>query len=678
MRGYRPRNLSPTSILCPGSAILSASSMSQRAIVHGRTHCLPTSNVAAETLKAYLLTHPARCRARLYSTQPVQRADDSSSYKNQVALEQDKKSSFSERARQRLANREFFTSLLSSAATKRDAKAYISRLKSPAKITGEQKLTAQDPHAQVEAGDLLGRTRASEASPVFTQFANEQKGEQTIEEQELLHVALVKISNVATMADDLVKGIAQTLSSLSRLSIAPCVVVEEPPQDDPQASRQRLALAANRLVTAIDSLHESGARILDNVLSLGPDGRPQVFLRKLLTRPLRRGRIPIILPIAYSAEQSRAVSISADEAAIALTKELAGVTVKSQVGEQQGYRNISLDRIIVVDEIGPIPSTKAMDKKHVFINLEQEYSALQEELRSSTDDAVSQKHASNLKMFKDALRLLPASSSALLTTPLEAANSARLADDGVSSVGTRRQKNPLIHNLLTDKPAYSSSLPAGRLGQDASALPLITSTVVKRGMPVTILPNPEAQAWTAISKPRLRLTDPRIDLDRLTYLIDDSFNRKLDVEAYLKRVNDRIAGVIIAGEYEGGAILTWETPPGCSDTDTDRLVPYLDKFAVLKRSQGAGGVADLLFNAMVRGCFPNGVCWRSRKDNPVNKWYFERSRGTWKIPGTNWTMFWTTPGIFVSEGNKSQTFLDYEGVCRTVKPTWADAKKIAD
>jgi len=85
-----------------------------------------------------------------------------------------------------------------------------------------------------------------------------------------------------------------------------------------------------------------------------------------------------------------------------------------------------------------------------------------------------------------------------------------------------------------------------------------------------------------------------------------------------------------------------------------------------------------VFNAMVRGGFPGGVCWRSRKDNPVNKWYFERSRGTWKIPDTTWTMFWTTPGILNGHGEKSQTFLDYEAVCRNVKPTWADGKKIAD
>ena len=86
-------------------------------------------------------------------------------------------------------------------------------------------------------------------------------------------------------------------------------------------------------------------------------------------------------------------------------------------------------------------------------------------------------------------------------------------------------------------------------------------------------------------------------------------------------------------------------------------------------------MADIVFNAMVRGCFPNGVCWRSRRDNPVNKWYFERARGTWKIPDTNWTMFWTTEGVEVGGG---QRFMDYEAVCRGVEPSWADKKRVAD
>jgi len=76
----------------------------------------------------------------------------------------------------------------------------------------------------------------------------------------------------------------------------------------------------------------------------------------------------------------------------------------------------------------------------------------------------------------------------------------------------------------------------------------------------------------------------------------------------------------------------------------------------------------------VKDCFPKGVCWRSRRDNPVNKWYFERSRGTWKMPDTNWTMFWTTPDLDLDQ----QRFSDYEGVCRSVVPSWADNKNVVD
>jgi len=205
------------------------------------------------------------------------------------------------------------------------------------------------------------------------------------------------------------------------------------------------------------------------------------------------------------------------------------------------------------------------------------------------------------------------------------------------------------------------------------------TTFAKHGMSVTIFPDPNITPWEPLlGKPHLSLTDSKIDLPRLVHLIEDSFGRKLDVKDYLKRVNGRIAGVIIAGEYEGGALLTWETPPGVKDDGSPesraRMIPYLDKFAVLKRSQGSGGVADLIFKAMVRDCFPNGVVWRSRKDNPVNKWYFERSRGTWKLPGTGWTMFWTTPELSLDK----QLFLDCEGVCRGIEPSWADNKAILD
>ena len=512
-------------------------------------------------------------------------------------------------------------------------------------------------------------------SPIFSQSP---PVEVEFQEQETLHVALVKIKDVAHLAQETLSGVAETLAQLSRLSISPCVVVESSTYD-----RGQLGEEVDRLVNAINEFGNIARRV-DNALTITAN-QARVSHRKLLLRPLQRDKIPVIGNVAYNEEEQRMALIPVNDAMLALTKEFAGLNVKPSLAEdhwgdssafKEAQKQLSLDRIITIDSAGGIPNHKAADGRHVFLNLEQEYDIVRLRIQSKGDSAVTKTHLANLDLLNQALQLLPPTSSGLMTTHEEAANHGRAAlpSHDPSNVGTRRQKNALIHNLLTDKPAYSSSLPMGRITKNeptGEQIPLPShSSFVKRGMPITILPNPFEVPWTPDAS-RLKLTDPRIDLARLVHLIEDSFGRKLDLEDYLRRVNDRIAGVIVAGNYEGGAILTWETPPDALDAEP---VPYLDKFAVLKRSQGAGGVADIVFNAMVRSCFPNGVCWRSRKDNPVNKWYFERSRGTWKIPDMNWTMFFTTPGVEVSD----RKFKEYESVCRSVKPSWADKKKPAD
>lgn len=502
-------------------------------------------------------------------------------------------------------------------------------------------------------------------SPVFSQSM---PVEREFQEENTLHIALVKIQNVGQLSQSLLAGVAETLAQLNRLSISPCVLVESTTAQ----SRTALNEDVEGLVDAINR-YGDGARKVDNVFN-ARSGSATVANRKLLTRPLRRGKIPVLASIAYNEDEQRMEQIPSAHAMLALTKELAGLAATKPRVATRAYRDVFLDRIITVDAAGGIPNAKAADGKHVFLNLEQEYNVVRRNLQERGDSSTANIQLENLELMKQALELLPHTSSGLMTTYEEAANRARATSaSNATNVGTRRSKNALIHNLLTDKPAYSSSLPLGRLMREhvpTNGPTVSHSSFVKRGMPVTILPNPFETPWTPDS-PRLKLTDPRIDLERLVYLIEDSFNRKLDVQDYLRRVNDRIAGVIIAGEYEGGAILTWEMPPNAPDAPA---VPYLDKFAVLKRSQGAGGVADIVFNAMVRSCFPNGVCWRSRKDNPVNKWYFERSTGTWKIPEMNWTMFWTTPNV----ERDSSVFKDYESVCRGVLPSWADTKRAAD
>lgn len=615
---------------------------------------------------------------------------------------------------------------------------------------------------QVNLGPLFLPANAVDNSPVFNQNVPLKTFFDIATEP--LHVALVAIKSPQSIDDETLEGVGLTLSQLAKLGLN-CIVVVDP-QDEQLANPMKEGLGwrlkaftqADRVVAAIDRHGGTGARRLDSVIGLSPlmddrvstvkvRGSARVIHPNLLLTPLRRGIIPVIVPVGYTAQDQKAVGVNANEVVLALTRELAGIAQSftaeedpSQITQkiQTAQKNISLDRIILLNPYGGIPSTNSSKPSHVFINLEQEYEEIRIELMSlvagiketgqwttrdsrpttsslrqsntlstsseceivspSTEAATNgptsinsftTAHLDSLQLIRDALAILPPSSSALLTTPREAAKSAHSLSSSstMPRVGTRSSRNPLIHNLLTDKPIFSSSLPRTRLfpfnnPKDASPAP---PTFVKRGMPLTIVPDPRLTPWAPSipTSPVLQLSDPRIDLSRLVHLIEDSFSRPLNAEHYLARVAHSLAGIIIAGSYEGAAILTWETPPDLPSTlvpgtpaHSARLVPYLDKFAVLKRSQGAGGVADIVFSAMVRDCFPKGVVWRSRRDNPVNKWYFERARGTWKIPvekgAQGWTMFWTTEGV------RGERFRDYEGVCRSVGTSWADRGRVLD
>jgi amino-acid N-acetyltransferase len=516
------------------------------------------------------------------------------------------------------------------------------------------------------------------------------------EEVEQLHLALVKIRKPQDLDDETLKAIGYTFTQLSRLGLVSVIVVDlgtEHSNHFPEW-RSLVEFQADRIVNAIEANQGAARKIHGVFRSQGTieDSKISVVSRKLLLTPLQRGTIPVITPISYESALQTAEIISGSAAMLALTMELAGLAPEIALDEHHDVvtekihtlqQEASLDRLILLDPLGGFPHPKGV---HIFVNMEQEYKALSSQLVqycTNLPDGEAEAHLDNLNLLRTAMSVLPRSSSAILTTPIEAANSGKSPSvDSDANVGTRRRKNPLIHSLLTDKPMISSSLPAGRRNDSLASggnfkAAQAQTTFVKLGMYVTMIPNTSVHSWVPpqAGESTLSLRDPQVDLPRLVALIEDSFGRELDVDDYLKRIEGRTAGLIIAGDYEGGAILTWETPKSLGlNAPPERLVPYLDKFAVLKRSQGAGGVADIVFNAMVTECFPNGVCWRSRQNNPVNKWYFERARGTWKLPDTNWTMFWTTAGV----DSSSETFADYEDVCRNVQPSWANKKIAAD
>ncbi|KAF4446483.1 putative amino-acid N-acetyltransferase [Fusarium austroafricanum] len=574
-------------------------------------------------------------------------------------------------AKKKAIDRDFIVSVLEVSATKRDAKGYL------------QKYTDKNPKS------LVGTS-------LFVQGDLQQEAE--LETVKPPHVAIMKLRVPQEIDDETLAGVANTLSQLHKLGLLSVVVIDCGVDE----SRMTFQDQAFRLCEAIDGFGDHGARVVNHAFvcleSLGQKGSSGATDIRMedpafINHILHHRMMPVIPSVVSRDETLPLQPVDSNQIVLALTRYFAGLqfntTDTSSEANVASPKPIALvERIILLDPLGATPMAGRPGTSHRFINLEQEYEPILNELMGPdgsplVDDkglrASISAHAANLALAKDALAMLPHTSSALITTPDAAANlvatslgsSEETGSDSPFEIGgmvtTRRKKNPLLHNLLTDKPVFSPSLPMARVPTNSSREHTmgasVGSTLLKKGMPLRVFPHPRENPWhpPKPGSPRLRLTDKCLDLPQLVYLIEDSFGRKLDVDDYLNRVNENLAGVIIAGEYEGGAILTWEKPEGLDDQtayEQGRYVPYLDKFAVLRKSQGSGGCADIVFNAMVRGCLPDGVSWRSRKDNPVNKWYFERSMGTSKLSECNWTMFWTTPNL----DNQSPILRDYESI----------------
>lgn len=321
-----------------------------------------------------------------------------------------------------------------------------------------------------------------------------------------------------------------------------------------------------------------------------------------------------------------------------------------------------IDKFFILNKIGGIPSGERNDNPHVFINLSQEYNYLLKDLNErinsvsmvkdvETDDLLQRmtkyvqkkeianfeeslhEHIEDLKLMNTVLTNLSPSSTGLITT----VNSAALPSD---------KKNPLVYNLLTDRSIISSSLP--RFKRDATekeeldddwsddqesaktiseqehihaSNAILMTTVFKKGVHIRIYDSKTLTADNSVGLPNTKYTgfhaNDQVDLVKIKQILDRSFRRSLDLEHYLERINGNIASIIVIGDYEGIAILTYEGPK-------DNPFVYLDKFAVLPHLKGSLGISDIIFNLMFKR-YPKEVIWRSRKDNVVNKWYFQRS-----------------------------------------------------
>ena len=588
--------------------------------------------------------------------------------------------------------------VLESGGTRRDARSYLNKFFKSGKKQGRPSKPLAKTYGQVNLGSLYASGEASLRDQKSKDRLFEPDHVHQAERLRLLHTAVVKIGAPQLVDDDAVNSIGRTISQLSTLGMRSIVVVDPDVPLNLRSSpfNARINDQIGRIINALqlvegeDASDKPRAQRIDNAFELkagdvtggnftsaGEESHIHVSNAELIWSPLRRGIVPVIVPVGVTSQPAvKVVCINANDVIVEMVRNVHGLTLQPRRNYRSG-RNvsrkksdqrtiISIDRIIILDPRGGIPSAERAHAPHVYINLKQEYDEIEAQLQDfplgALDDDVKAVHTANLQLLKRSLDLLPDSSSGLIVTP-EAVTRSRKQPEEESGpqVRTRSKRNPLIHNLLTDKPAISSSLPYGRSSGLGYGGP--TSTFVKRGMPLTTIPDVFKETWSSpkLLKAGKCLSDHDVDMPKLIQLIEASFNKKLEVGRFLARVNHRFAGLVVAGDYEGCALFTWESSPSAPGL----RIPYLDKFAVLPQSQGTGAsVADILFSCMIMDCFPNGVCWRSRAENPVNKWYFERANGAWKIPGSRWTSFWTT------DSPKREELLAYEAICRDIPPTW--------
>jgi len=219
---------------------------------------------------------------------------------------------------------------------------------------------------------------------------------------------------------------------------------------------------------------------------------------------------------------------------------------------------------------------------------------------------------------------------------------------------SHRSQSSLIGNLITNRPAVSSSLPHALL-QGNRKLTQHTPTLIRRGLPIRVVRTVE-----------------EIDRIKMNALLEQSFGRTLEEKDFYDRLKHTLDFVVIAGDYAGAAIVTNEP---CSDLS--QPISYLDKFAVLPNHQGDGTV-DFLWVALHDESYglghpfsanPNGgkegqgegrdLVWRSRANNPVNKWYFERSSGHVRMG--DWVLFWcdAEKRLKVEQGRRGRAGLSY-------------------
>ncbi|KAJ3189403.1 Amino-acid acetyltransferase, mitochondrial [Gaertneriomyces sp. JEL0708] len=385
------------------------------------------------------------------------------------------------------------------------------------------------------------------------------------------------------LSDSNLSAMANTLVRLRKLGLSPILVIESPPsadykhQDPINVARERTLKELYRLVDFIEAAGDRAMPIYTGVFQTAPikHGVDVSVNLDPVTMALGLGEIPVIATLGEDKSTFKHTQVPIREAMLSIAKAMTADAspITSPV------------KAILINDRGGLT---ANGQPIGFVNLQHEHDQVRASIMGEwgTLEVFTEHHSSSraavrhqlmdLEIARAVLSALPSSSSAIVASATSSA--------------------ALITNLITDKPLMSGSIEQTLVQPPREHGAPYLPTVLRHGLRVEV-----------------HTTLHTLDLPRLQDLLEKSFGRTLDSAKYWKRADGILDTAIVAGNYDGAAIVTHEADP----IGDGPPIPYLDKFAVAPTSQGIG-VADILWKQL-RKKYKN-LSWRSRADNPVNKW----------------------------------------------------------
>lgn len=522
---------------------------------------------------------------------------------------------------------DFIVSILRANPSARDAKSYLASFGArprPSPVPSHPRPPPLLDQRQV-VRDARAAVEEPKPSPIVTSILDPVQH----------RTALVKLQGPFT--DRQLDSIARGIVYLQKLGLLSVIIVEQVQVARGEEGEREVILEETTRV--VEALEKQGAKtrpVLGAVVRLGPlPGQDPTSYPSRVPVPeahtfpsdlapirsaLRAGEIPVLSPLALDSF-CRSTRVDANDVIGALARgmvEAAELDLNQKPVETITRPEIDVNltpmRLMIINREGGVPSYARTGLPHLLVNLEAEYKYIYETFQSSWT-ATHPTALSNLALAHTCLAYMPPSSSAIMVN--------------------HRAPSSLIGNLITNKPAVSSSLPHALL-QGNRSLTSNTPTLLRRGLSVEVIRD-----------------CGNIDKAKMTRLLEQSFGRVLDGDAFYSRLDKNLDFVIVAGDYAGAAVVTREA--ASADLSASPIV-YLDKFAVLPSHQGDGTV-DFLWVALHDETYGLGLpfsvnanggkegrgegtdlVWRSRSNNPVNKWYFERSSGHMRMG--DWVLFW--------------------------------------